>query len=177
MSAMARFLTRCVAGLALTLATPVGAALSSNMVLPEILVVADDASTLEAFGGISGLPQNVVRVVTSRAKIVFFYTSMRVINPTKEEYEIHIECVDSGDRIVIDVRTTQKISRREVSMAGDKTYSIEARLGLDPRLGVLVPGQKIPLEGGGNYFVRIFVDDKLIGLSTFRYVVDPKDRH
>lgn len=44
-------------------------------------------------------------------------------------------------------------------------------LGLDPKPGAMIKGQHIPLANNNYYYIKLYVEKKLIGITKFQYIV------
>jgi len=137
----------------------------TNAVYPQYLVVADKIDTV--FG--VSTPTNFVNTVDSKEKIIFFYASVRIMNPTKKKYKTRIVCVDSQNNVIIEGTALQPLQRASI-LGKDRTNSIDQTLGLNPKPDAMVPGQKRPLQDGGEYFVKLYVEGELVSITNFRYV-------
>lgn len=144
------------------------AATNEDIVIPEILAISGEATV--AYG--NAFPGPVTRTIRDTSKTAIYYASVRVVNPTKKIYKVKIECVDELGKVVISgVVDRESYDVNESKYLGGKSSFIEAKLVLDPKLGAMVPGQTEPLKGEHGYYVRLYVDDTLVGLTRFRYIL------
>jgi hypothetical protein len=112
-----------------------------------------------------------VERITSKDKIIYYIANIGVINPTKKYYHVKIICVDSNGKTVITGKVKRLLSGFSYQVGGEAVKGYEQTLGLDPKPGAMVKGQLIPLESGHAYFIKLFVENKLIGLTRFKYEV------
>lgn len=139
-----------------------------DIILPEIVAVSGDATVV--YG--KGFPGTVTRTITSANKTALYYASLRILNPTKKTYEIKIECIDEiGNPVIEGVVQRELFPVTESKYLESKSGYVEVTMGLNPKPGAMVPGQHKALKNGEGYFVRLYVENKLIGLSHFRYVI------
>lgn len=122
-----------------------------------------------------GFPGTVTRTISSNDKIAFYFAAIRVINPGKNKFELRLECVDSSGQLIIGNTTTREVhDLTESKYLDGKSGYMETSLGLNPAVDAIVPGQKMSLKNEEEYYVRLFIDDKLIGLTKFRYFIKSK---
>lgn len=136
-------------------------------VLPEILVMSGDATVVYN----NAFPRQVMRTITSTDKTALYYASLKVIDPPKTHYKLRIECVDAEGNVLIEGSADKEIfaiSRRKY-LKGE-VGQLEITMVLNPKPGAMVPGQRTPLKHDMYYFVRLYVDGKLLGLTSFRYL-------
>ena len=57
------------------------------------------------------------------------------------------------------------------NIGGDSLRGVTQTLGLNPKTGSMVKGQLIPLEAGNDYFIKLYFEQKLIGVTKFHYMV------
>lgn len=155
------------------------AAASDDQTLPipvvETIALSTDPTML--YG--KGFPGTVTRTVSSNDAIAFYFAAIRVINPGKKKFEVKLECVDSSGQLIIGNTSTKEVHALTESkyMEGKSGY-LETSLGLNPAVDAVVPGQKMTLKNEEEYYIRLFIDDKLVGLTKFRYFIKnklPKD--
>lgn len=145
-----------------------GRAPADGSVFPEILVVSANATVVYK----NAFPGRATRTITSADKTALYYASLKIINPPKLHYKLRIECVDAEGMVLIDGSADKEIFAvsRQKYLNGE-AGQLEITMVLDPRLGAMVRGQRMPLKHDMDYFVRLYVDGKLIGLTSFQYVV------
>ena len=155
------------------LAEPVWAKTDPDTIIPEALVVADKATVL--YG--NGFPENYTRVIMSDANIALYYASIKVLNPSKENYNVKIQCQDRKGATVIEGKYKLPLSLTKSETLGEDSINyIETTLGLYPQPGKRVPGQRMALKNEETYFVKLWVEGKLVGLTSFRYAIAGKKR-
>jgi len=135
-----------------------------NVVVPDTLVVSSEVTELYGYGW----PGNVARVINSGDEIVFFYGSIRVLNPTKRSYTVWAECVDENGKSILS-ETLQRTLTDETSVHSLHYGRFDVSLGLNPKPGVLVKGQRRKLAFGHEYSFRVYVDGAMVAISSFRY--------
>ena len=117
-----------------------------------------------------GLPTNVATAFNSKDKIIFYFGSIRILNATKDIYDVRIECADKSGNLIFGGDVKRKVTD-EGNIGEDKSGRFEISLGLNPAPGVLVDGQKEALKDGGNYYIRTFVNGSLISVTGFSYSI------
>jgi len=128
----------------------------------------------EAIGGAKNVlaePGKKALYITSKDKIMYFFSTLNVVNPTKESYIGRLECIDKNGNVIISSEIQRTIYRKE-RIAEDEVAEFDLTLGLDPKPGTLVKGQATPLKDGENYYIRTYIEGKLINLAPFRYRIE-----
>lgn len=143
-------------------------AVKDETVLPEILAVSGNPSVI--YG--KGFPGTVTRTIRSSDKSAFFYASVRIVNPKKSKYVVKLECVDDAGNVVIEGTLQKEIfpMYRRRYMEGE-IGQIEVSLGLNPTAGAKVAQQRMILKDDTQYFIRLYVEGRLISLTNFRYLI------
>lgn len=110
---------------------------------------------------------------SDKDKIIFYAANIGIINPSKKLYEVKYVCIDVNGRIIFQgedkIELTEPstkyvyLDKNKISQPKMVTFSLK------PQRGVLVRGQVQPLESNKDYYVQLFVEKKLIGLSQFSY--------
>jgi hypothetical protein len=104
-------------------------------------------------------------------KIIFYYANIGVINPSKKSYNIEIVCTDIKGNPIIKSSLKKDFSEfSEYNIGKDKVRNGIITLILDPKPGGMVKGQLLPLENGKDYFIKIYFEKQLIGVTQFDYI-------
>ena len=129
--------------------------------------------TLETILSDPLMPRDSAEGVTSEDDIMYYVAKIGVINPTKKEYNIKILCVDNNGRVVL--KRTEKRSLPSLyneNSSEDVIRSVTQTLSLDPKPGAMVSGQIFPLEDDKDYYIQLYFEKKLLGITTFHYDVE-----
>lgn len=140
----------------------------TDIVFIERVIVSNSAEKITYN---SNDPGDSIETFTNKDKLIWYSTDIGIINPTKKKYEIEISCIDSKGKIVF-----KGIVKRSFSIKDDANGEVIRRLvqelGLDPKPGAMVEGQLIPLKNNSDYFIRLYVEKNLIGVTKFHYVIE-----
>lgn len=163
------FISRWAGFILLSLSAAIASAKTTNdtVVVAEAVISND---TMLVMTGSTALPKNVVRSLSSKDKIIYFYSSLLVLNPTKDVYEGRIECVDKMGKTIIGADIQRKIYGKN-AIGEDAIGKLEITLGLDPKPGSIIKGQTEPLKDGEEYYIRTYISGALVGISGFSYSV------
>lgn len=116
------------------------------------------------------LPKRSDWTFRSTDKIIFYYANIGIINPRKTSYDFKISCTDINGNPVIKGTLKKDLSEfSEYYINKDKIINGIITLMLDPKPGVMVKGQLRPLENDKEYFIKVYFEKKLIGITQFRY--------
>ncbi|MCL9685787.1 hypothetical protein [Legionella maioricensis] len=116
-------------------------------------------------------PGKDVHIFTNKDKKIFYYVYFGIINPTKKKYQIEIICVDKKDNIVFQEATERTLIKYPDYIGEDIVKNQEQMLWLDPTPGAIVKGQRLPLKSDNDYFIELYIEKKLVGVSRFTYQV------
>lgn len=105
-------------------------------------------------------------------KVIFYYANIGVINSSKKNYDLEITCIDMKGNTVI----TKKINKNFTEFLAyhvdrETLRNGEVTLTLNPKSGAMVKGQLKPLENDKNYFIKVFFEKKLVGVTEFHYLI------
>lgn len=162
-------------------ATPVGnAEANKDIVYVDRMLISTSATPIRVTDPVTQLKSDKViqgndsiERITSKDKIIYYVANIGVINPAKKYYHVKIICVDSNGNTVITGKVKRLLSGFSYQVGGETIKGYEQTLGLDPKPGAMIKGQLIPLESGHDYFIKLFVENKLVGLTKFNYEVIP----
>jgi hypothetical protein len=119
-------------------------------------------------------PGPSVEMITNKNDIILYYAEIGIINPTKKKYAIKITCVDTTGNVIIKGSFQRELSSElKRNIGTDLMKSTLFIVTLDPKVGAMAPGQLIPLKSHNEYYIKLFVENKLIGISHFNYEVEP----
>ena len=113
------------------------------------------------------------QIITNKDDIFLYYASIGVVNPTKKKYKVEIIFVDKNNNVVLQggfKRELTSVSRRDVGKDIIKTTLLTVML--DPKVGTIAPGQLISLQDRQEYFVKLLIENKLVGISRFMYIIE-----
>lgn len=114
---------------------------------------------------------NVARI-TNKDDMVLYYASVGVINPTKKKYNVEIICTDVNGEVVIQGEFKRLLSTLEEHVGRDTVKRLLLVLTLDPKPGAMAPGQLMPLKDNMDYYVKLFIEKKLVGVTNFSYEIE-----
>lgn len=114
-------------------------------------------------------PKHSVWTFRNQDEIIFYYASLGIINPTKKKYTLNLLCVDRNGNTVISVILNSDFTKSQAyHLAKDRIVLEPITLVLDPKKDILVKGQLIKLENNTRYFIKLYFEKKLIGITEFR---------
>lgn len=140
-----------------------GKANQKDVVIPAKLTMSDDVSTLYD----AVWPNNIVESFSKENNIIFFFGLYRVLNPSKNTFDVDIDCIDSNGTVIF----KSKLKRNPIPntiIDFQRFGEFEVRLGLSPQ-NKFVQGQIYSLESGNNYLIRVYVEGALVSLTSFHY--------
>lgn len=117
------------------------------------------------------LPGKDIETFTDKDKGIFYYIYLGVINPTKEKYQIEIICVDNKNNVIFKKSTERKLMEYSNYIGEDLLKNQDQIFKLNTKLGAMVEGQVTPLKDGNMYFIKLYIEKKLMGVSMFSYHV------
>ena len=138
-----------------------------DTVVADIVAISNDATVLYGHG----FPDNVTKVISSTDKIIYFFGSFRVLNAKKKVYKVILECIDKNGDVVLKGDVERGLSE-EMKIGDDQSGRFEVSLGLETKPGSKVKNQTKALKDDEEYFVRVWIDGKIVALAGFRYVED-----
>lgn len=118
-------------------------------------------------------PGHGVDSFTNKDDLIFYYAVIGVINPTKKKYNVEMVCVDSKGNTILQGTVKRSLSGFTRHVGGDIIKGYTQTLGMDPKIGAMVEGQIAPLRNG-DYFIKLYFEKKLIGITKFNYYVIKK---
>ena len=116
-------------------------------------------------------PGRSVDSFTNKDNLILYTADIGVINPTKKRYFVEVICVDSKGNIVLKGAVRRTLSGFSRRVEGDIIKGYTQTLGMDPKVGAMVSDQLAPLKNGENYFIKLYFEHKLIGVTRFSYSV------
>lgn len=114
---------------------------------------------------------NSVDAFTNKDSLIYFMADISVFRPSKKYYHVTINCIDAKENMVFQGTVKRSLSGYSYKLGNDLVKGYNQTLGLNPKLGAMIKGQKIPLVGGQNYYIQLFVENKLISMTKFSYEV------
>jgi hypothetical protein len=141
----------------------------TNEIVIERIILSNSA---EQTPGNTFNPGDSVEIVTDQDKIIFYRSNIAILNPTQKQYSIELKCTDSLNNLIY--KGTMKMN---LEISHTKEGNIIGRaaqhLGLDPRQGAMIKGQINPLKINNDYYIKLIVEKKLLGLTKFHYATKP----
>ena len=111
-----------------------------------------------------------VETIKSTDKIILYYANIGIINPTKKNYNVEIIYTNIKGNIVIKGAYKTIFSDQDgMNLNGDSIRNTLITVGLDPKPGAMVQGQLLALENNTDYYIKLFIEKKLIGITKFTY--------
>lgn len=103
-------------------------------------------------------------------KHIFYYVNIGIINPTKKQYDVEYICIDKNGNSITQGTLKMNLAELEEWQLGKDTirrsklitFTVKPQLHANP---------KTSLKGDSNYYVKLYVDKKLIGFTEFHYEV------
>lgn len=117
-------------------------------------------------------PGEDVEMITNKDDVILYYADIGILNPTKKNYSVEIICTDKKGNIVIKGAFKRMIDGEEDIVGADVIKDTLITVTLDPKQGAMVPGQLIPLKNQTDYYIELFVEKKLIGITKFNYAIE-----
>ena len=112
-------------------------------------------------------------IITNKDDVIFYYADIGVINPTKKKYTVEIIFVDKNNRTFVKGKFERKLKSITIQHIGKNVLkSTLLTFSFDPKVGALVQGQRIPFHHHDEYFIKLFIDNKLIAVSSFLYYIE-----
>jgi hypothetical protein len=154
----------------LLLVASIGSAKNSDVIIVEGIVLSN--SVEPSIDNNTFTPGHSVQKITNKDDIIFYRSNIAVINPTKKKYNIKLLCVDSKDNIIY--KGSLKMSLEKINGHVEKNIIGRAaqHLGLDPKPGAMIKGQINPLVNNNVYYIKLYVENKLLGLTKFHYLIE-----
>ena len=115
-------------------------------------------------------PGDSVETITNKDKVLFYHSRIVILNPTKKKYHIEVHCVDNKDRLVFKGVRDRALKYYD-HLGDDVIAQIIQQLEMDPRSGAMIEEQKMPLENDSDYFFKLYVDQRLIGITRIHYLI------
>ena len=145
--------------------------------IPNDSVVVDKmlmTSTIDGVTLADYLPKKSEDIFSNTDKAILYYVYFGIINPTKKKYQVDIICVDTKNNIIFNESTKRALENLPDYIGEDIIKHQVQLFQLDPKLGVMVKGQLIPLQDDNDYLIKLYIEKKLVGISRFTYQVDAK---
>ncbi len=149
---------------------------------PNNSVVVDRTLMTDAIDRVTSaehLPEKNKEIFTNTDKAILYYVYFGIINSTKKKYQVDITCVDTKNNIIFK-SPTEVVLKEVPDYIGEDIIKYQVQmLQLDTKPGAMVKGQLIPLKDDNDYFIKLYIEKKLVGVSNFTYQVinDVKQSH
>lgn len=117
------------------------------------------------------LPLESADVITDKDELIYYVANLGIINPTKNRYDADIICVDSNNNIIFKETVKPSFAGYEYQLAGDTIKDITYKLKINLKSGEKGMNQLISFKKGENYFIKLYFDKNLIGITNFQYIV------
>jgi hypothetical protein len=113
-----------------------------------------------------------VETIKSTDKIILYYANVGIINPKNKKYSVRIICINNtGDVIIKGAYKTIFSDQDAISLKGESIRTTLITVGLDPKPNAMVQGQLLRLQNNTDYYIKLFIEKKLIGVTKFTYIV------
>lgn len=108
--------------------------------------------------------------VSNQDNIFLYYANVGVMNPTKKKYDVELSCIDKKEHVLFRKVFQQTVHASDAPKLGVNTMK-EAIITftMNPKTGGMVPGQTNVLKDHQDYYMKLYFDKKLIGITEFRY--------
>lgn len=121
----------------------------------------------------SGLPKKDMWSFHDADQTILFYAKIGVINPILKTHTLEYTCTDQEGNLVIKGTFKNNPAENTVYHLGPDTLKSQIiTLELNPKPGALVKGQINPLKKDNIYFIKIYFEKNLIGISEFDYRIN-----
>jgi hypothetical protein len=155
----------------LTLLSNLSSAKSDNDIFYINRVIISNSKIDLPFNTIT--PGTNQEIITNNDDVIFYYANIGVINPTKKKYTVEIVCVDKNNKTFVKEKFERKLQSQIVKYIGENGLKFTLiTVSFDPKVGALVQGQRIPFHHHDEYFIKLFIDNKLIAVSSFLYYIE-----
>ncbi len=124
---------------------------------------------------ISALSKKVVKTDTwrfsSEDKSIYYYAKFGIINPTKNQYDVDYICINKKGTPITQGTLKTKLAMSEVFSLGKEIMreSEFVTTNLFPKINKIAEGPSASLDNGNDYYMKLYVDKKLIAISHFQY--------
>ena len=115
-------------------------------------------------------PGDSVEVITNKDEIIYYSANIGVINSTKEKYGFKIICVDSKNNIIFGDTAKVSLYKKKERIGKDSIRHVLLYLRLDPEPGAIVEGRLLPWENDNDYYIKLYFENKLMGVTKFHYM-------
>jgi len=116
-------------------------------------------------------PLNNVNSFSDKDKTIFYSADIGIINPAKKKYRFKIVCIDRKGKVIFKGLLNRSDFIKD-KIGVDKIIRLTQQLELKTAPGAMAYGQTVPLESGQDYFVKLYVDKKLIAVTKFSYSIN-----
>ena len=116
-------------------------------------------------------PGDSVDSFTNKDDIILYTADIGVVNPTKKKYNVKLICVDAKGHLILKGAVKRSLAHFIRRVDGDVIKGYTQTFGLDPKAGILIKDQVSPLKNGENYFIKLYFENQLIGITRFRYSI------
>lgn len=128
----------------------------------------------DSLGNVQGsykLPKRNILKFNNKSKNIFYYANIGILNPRKKEYLVEYFCVDGHGNMIFHREEKIKISQWRKTFFEKDTSIVSGTIdfAFNPMENSLIIGQFIPLLSGKNYFIKLYIEKQLIGLTEFIY--------
>ena len=124
---------------------------------------------------INELNKNVVKsdnwIFFSEYKNIYYYAKLGVINPTKNQYNVEYICMNKKGKTITHGALKMNLHKTEIFNFGKKIIreSEFITTNLFPKINEIAKRQSASLENSSDYYMKLYVDKKLIAISHFQY--------
>ncbi len=140
---------------------------SSDFVFIDRMMTSDLIQ--KKFDGVE-VPKRSAWVFRSSDKIIFYYAQVGIINPTKNKYDFDVVCIDEKGKIFIKQVMTKEFPEMSAYYLGANIIKSDViTMKLDTKSNASIKGQLLPLELAKTYFIKLYFEKKLIGITSFIY--------
>lgn len=152
--------------------------ISNDLVIVDKIYLTNDVIPITQTNPITQIEEDKVLTgdsiadkFTNKDSIIYFMANISIIRPSKKYYNVIIDCTNSKGEIVYEGTVKRSLSGYSYKLGNDLVKGYKQTLGLNPKLGAMIKDQKIPLVDGQNYYIKLFVENKLISITKFSYEV------
>lgn len=118
----------------------------------------------------SMFPGRLVTTISNTDEIIYYSADVGILNPGKEKYSFKIVCMDSTKHVIYE--DNQDLILNGITRIGEDNFAhSRVYLRLDPEPGSFVDGRLLTWENNKDYFIKLYLEKKLIGITYFHYVL------
>lgn len=128
------------------------------------------SNSIERINNDSMLPGDLVETISNKDDVIYYSADISVINPKKKKYNFKISCEDFSGNIIYEGTDTVSLYKKTQKIGKDFFAYTRLYLRLDTEPGSFVDGQLLTWENDKDYYIKLYFEEKMIGLTKFHYI-------